>query len=171
MDIVDCILADHDRQRRLFAALEQARGNPDALGKIFGHLKDFLEAHAAAEERHFYPELLKLGQGALDSPSSEDTTDDAIGDHNEIAEAAKEAMQHQPGSAAWWKCVDEAHLHNSKHLSEEERQGLTDFRRNVPLEKRVELGIAYLAFEADHASGYERREKNPDTYIREHRAG
>lgn len=171
MDIVDCILADHDRQRRLFASLEEARGNPDALGKIFGHLKDFLEAHAAAEERHFYPELLKRGKGALDSPSSEDTTDDAIGDHNKIADAANEAMKHEPGSEEWWKWVDKAHCHNSDHLSEEERQGLTDFRRHVPLEKRVELGIAYLAFEADHASGYQRRDKDPETYIKKHQAG
>lgn len=165
MDIVDCILADHDRQRRMFAALDEARDNPEALGKIFGHLKEFLEAHAEAEELYFYPHLLKKGKGALDSDSAEETTEDAIEDHNEIAEAAEEAMKHKPGSELWWEFVDKCNCSNSAHLSEEERQGMTDFRRNVPLEQRVKLGIEYLAFESEHATGYEREPKDVEEYI------
>lgn len=147
MDIVDCILADHDRQRRLFGALDEARGDTEALGKIWHKLKNFLEAHAEAEELHFYPTLLKRGSGALDLDSAEDTTDDAIGDHNKITDAANSTDDHDVGSDEWWACVDKTNLANSKHMSEEERQGLTDFRRRVPLDERVKLGIAYLAFE------------------------
>ena len=165
MDIVDCILADHDRQRRLFAALEEARGNKDALGKIFKHLKDFLEAHAACEEKYFYPVLLKKGEGAVDSDSAEETTEDAIEDHNKIAEALEAATKHEPDSPAWWEAVDKANCQNSEHMAEEERQGLTDFRRTVPLEQRVRLAVDYLAFESAHATDYQRREKDPDTYI------
>lgn len=165
MDIVDCILADHDRQRRMFAALDEARDDTEALGKIFAHLKEFLEAHAEAEEKFFYPTLLKKGEGALDSDSAEETTEDAIKDHNEIAEAAEEAMKHKVGSKKWWEAVDLCNCHNSNHLSEEERQGLTDFRRTVPLQTRVKLGIQYLAFESEHAAGYEREEKDVEEYI------
>ena len=165
MDIVDCILADHARQRRLFAALEEARDDPEALGKIFTNLKNFLEAHAEAEERHFYPTLLKRGDGALDSDSAEETTEDAIEDHNKIAEAAEEAMKHPPGSDEWWAAVDKCNCANSEHMSEEERQGLTDFRRTVPRDERVRLAVQYLAFEAKHAGEYQRTEKDPDTYI------
>lgn len=167
MDIVDCILADHAQQRRLFAALDEARGDPDVLGKIFGRLKNFLEAHAEAEELHFYPTLLHKGEGALDSDSAEETTDDAIEDHNKIAEAAEAALKEEVGSDAWWKCVDQCNYQNSKHMSEEERQGLTDFRRRVPREERVRLGLQYLAFEAAHSGEYRRQEKDPDTYIKE----
>ena len=170
MDIVDCILADHDRQRRMFAALDEARGDADALGRIFNKLKNFLEAHAEAEERFFYPTLLKCGVGALDSDSADETTDDAIDDHNKIARAAENAAKHNPGSDAWWDAVNQANLQNSKHMSEEERQGLTDFRRHVPLEERVRLGVQYRAFESAHEDHYERREKDPDTYIEEHSA-
>ncbi|MBX7483683.1 hemerythrin domain-containing protein [Qipengyuania qiaonensis] len=167
MDIVDCILADHDQQRRMFSALDEARGDKQALDRIFTRLKHFLEAHAEAEELYFYPTLLKLGEGALDSDSSEDTTEDAIGDHNKIAEAGEAAGEHEPGSDEWWKCVDQCNLQNSKHMSEEERQGLTDFRRHVPIEERIKLGIQYLGFEAKHSADYERKEKDPETYIEE----
>ena len=88
MDIVDCILADHDRQRRWFAALDEARDDLESAGKIFNRLRDHLEAHAMAEEKYFYPTLLQLGKGALDSDSADETTEDAIDDHNKIANAA-----------------------------------------------------------------------------------
>ncbi len=166
MDIVDCILADHYRQRMMFAALDEARDDSESAGKIFDRLRNFLEAHAEAEELYFYPRLLQCGEGALDSDSAEETTDDAIDDHNKIAEAAEEAAGHEVGSKPWWECVDQANYKNSKHMSEEERQGLTDFRRHVPLEERVALGIKYLAFEAEHTR-YQREEKDPDAYIRE----
>ncbi|WP_144097256.1 hemerythrin domain-containing protein [Croceicoccus sediminis] len=167
MDIVDCILADHDRQRRMFCALDEARADLDSAGKIFGRLKNFLEAHAAAEELYFYPELLKLGKGAVDSDSAEETTDDAIDDHNKIAKAVEKASKLEVGSDEWWDAVDEGNLQNSKHMAEEERQGLSDFRRNVPLERRVQLGVKYLAFESEHSGKFERTEKDPDEYIKE----
>ena len=167
MDIVDCILADHAQQRRMFAALDLARDDTEALARIFNRLTHFLEAHAEAEELFFYPRLLQLGKGALDSDSAEETTDDAIDDHNKIAQAAELAAEHKIGSDGWWKCVDQTNLQNSKHMAEEERQGLTDFRRHVPLEERIKLGIQYLGFEAKHSADYQREEKDPETYIEE----
>ena len=166
MDIVDCILADHHEQRRMFAALDEARGDSEALGKIFERLKNFLEAHAAAEEEFFYPTLLKKGRGAIDSDSAEETTEDAIDDHNKTADAAEQATQHAVGSEQWWQCVDEARLQNSKHMAEEERQALSDFRRNVPLEERVKLGLQFFAFEAENSGEYDRQDKDPDAYIK-----
>ena len=167
MDIVDCIYADHARQRMMFAALDEAKDDAQALGKIFTKLKNFLEAHAEAEERFFYPTLLKKGDGALDSDSAHETTEDAIEDHNKIAAAAEEALKHTPGSKAWWEAVDKCNCANSEHMSEEERQGLTDFRRTVPLKTRVELAIQYLAFESANEDDYEREEKDVDAYIEE----
>jgi hypothetical protein len=170
MDIVDCILADHNQQRTMFMALEDARDDPEALGKIFNRLKNFLEAHAAAEEKFFYPTLLKKGEGALDSDSAEETTEDAIDDHNKIARAAEEAMRQPVGSEPWWQAVDQCNLHNSDHMSEEERQGLTDFKRTVPRDERVRLAVKYLAFESEHSGEYQRSEKDPDAYIEANQA-
>ncbi|WP_394269862.1 hemerythrin domain-containing protein [Qipengyuania sp.] len=170
MDIVDAILHDHADQRRLFAALDEARGDIDSLGKIFDRLRNHLESHAQAEENFFYPQLLRDGEGAADSDSAEETTEDAIDDHNEIAEAMEAAAKLTVGSQEWWDQVDEANVRNSKHLSEEERQGLPDFRRTVDAELRRTLGVRYLAFQSAHDADYTRRKKDVDSYIEENAA-
>ncbi|MCW2631626.1 MAG: cation-binding protein, partial [Pseudonocardia sp.] len=65
MDITQLILDDHHEQRRLFAVLEEIDStDTESLGVIWDRLAAFLEAHAAAEEEHFYPELLRVGAGA-----------------------------------------------------------------------------------------------------------
>src|SRR6478735_3072834 len=65
MDITQLILDDHHEQRRLFAMLEQVdRADVDSLDVIWRRLATFLEVHAEAEERHFYPALLRVGTGA-----------------------------------------------------------------------------------------------------------
>ena len=87
--------------------------------------------------------------------------------HCPAGSAADAALNEEVGSDAWWECVDKANYQNSAHLSEEERQGLTDFRRRVPLEERIRLGIKYLAFEASHVTDVERKEKDPDAYIKD----
>ena len=166
MDIVDAILHDHADQRRLFAALDEARDDLDSLGKIFTRLRNHLESHAQAEENYFYPDLLKKGEGAADSDSAEETTEDAIEDHNEIAEAMEAAARLTVGSDEWWEQVDKANVANSKHLSEEERQGLPDFRRRVSPDLRCALGVKYLAFQSAHDADYKREKKDVDAYIK-----
>ena len=63
MDITQLILDDHHEQRRLFAILEQIdRSDTGTLSEIWARLAVFLEVHAAAEEKIFYPELLRAGR-------------------------------------------------------------------------------------------------------------
>ena len=38
-------------------------------------------------------------------------------------------------------------------MAEEERQGLTDFRRHADLELRHRLGVEFLQFESEHLTG------------------
>ncbi|MCU1612594.1 MAG: hemerythrin protein, partial [Frankiales bacterium] len=64
MDITEVILEQHHEQRRMFAYLdEMPRDDTDGLGAMWGRLQVFLEVHAEAEEKFFYPRLLKLGKG------------------------------------------------------------------------------------------------------------
>src|SRR6202011_2531075 len=64
VDITQLILDDHHEQRRLFAMLEQIdRDDAATLKALWRRLAAFLEVHAAAEEEHFYPALLRLGKG------------------------------------------------------------------------------------------------------------
>ena len=132
MDITQLILDDHHEQRRLFAILEQVdRGDMKALGAIWARLSAFLEVHAEAEERHFYPALLRVGTGAGGKPSADAETVDAIKDHNEIRDAVAQVARHELGSDAWYRAVADANEANSDHMGEEEREGLADFRANA----------------------------------------
>ncbi len=143
MDITQLILDDHHEQRRLFAILEQVdRGNTDALRAVWGRLAAFLELHAAAEEKIFYPELLRVGTMARRTSAVEDETLDAIHDHNEIRDAVTAVAEHAVGSDEWYAAVAAANLANSDHMAEEEREGLTDFRRLASLQRRHDLGVS-----------------------------
>jgi len=169
MDITQLILDDHHEQRRLFAMLEQVAGTDvKTLSAIWARLGAFLEVHAAAEEELFYPQLLKAGKGVGGDETPEAETKDAIKDHNEIRDAVTEAARHDVGSDKWWKAVAAANKANGDHMAEEEREGLTDFRRNVGLQLRHDIAVAFAAYEAVHFAGIEPLDKDPDEYVAEH---
>ena len=130
LDITELILDDHREQRRLFAILEQIdRADTGVLSAIWDRLASFLELHAAAEEAIFYPALLQVGLAAHRAAGVEGETLDAIHDHNEIRDAVADVARHQVGTDEWFGAVAAANLANSDHMAEEEREGLTDFRR------------------------------------------
>jgi hypothetical protein len=167
MDITQLILDDHHEQRRLFAILEEVdRTDTATLSAVWERLAAFLEAHAAAEEEVFYPELLRVGKGAGGvDPVAE--TEDAIADHNEIRDAVTEVARHEVGSDGWYDAVAKANEANGDHMAEEEREGLTDFRRHTGLQLRHDLAVAFAAFEATHFAGVPPVNKDPEDYIRE----
>lgn len=169
MDITQLILDDHHEQRRLFAILEQIdRADVTALAAIWARLSAFLEVHAEAEERHFYPSLLRVGSGAGGKPSADDETEDAIKDHNEIRDAVAAVAGHAVGSEGWHAAVFKANKANSDHMGEEEREGLTDFRVHAPLQLRHDLAVRFAVFDASHITGVESVDKDPQNYIAEH---
>lgn len=171
MDITQLILDDHAEQRRLFSIIEEiGTSDVEAATKVWERLSAFLDVHAEAEERYFYPQLLKRGEGANDAEDGtvEGETQDAIKDHNKLRDAVKAANRLQIGTGAWLEAVGKANVVNSKHMGEEERQGLTDFRRNASLQLRHDLAIQYAAFEAEHLTGVKAVNKDPEEYIEKH---
>jgi hypothetical protein len=172
VDITQLILDDHHEQRRLFAILEQvSRADTGVLSALWGRLAAFLELHAAAEEEIFYPELLQVGLAARRASGVESETLDAIHDHNEIRDAVAEVARHTVGSDGWYAAVAAANLANSDHMAEEEREGLTDFRRLASLQRRHDLAVAFAAFEARHFAGITPRDRDPAEYVREAEEG
>ncbi|HEV7622948.1 MAG TPA: hemerythrin domain-containing protein [Amnibacterium sp.] len=167
MDITQVILDDHAEQRRLFAALEDiGPQHPDALAAVWKRLRALLDTHAEAEERLFYPALVALGKRTRDDEEDEET-EDAIHDHNEIRDAASAVEHEVVGSEAWFGALAEADEVNGDHMAEEEREGLTDFRRKVSLEERHDLAVRFLAFESSHMLGVKPVDKDPKEYVRE----
>jgi Hemerythrin HHE cation binding domain len=168
VDITQLILDDHHEQRRLFAILEQVeRSETGALSAIWGRLAAFLDLHAAAEEEIFYPALLQVGLQAQRKAGVESETVDAIGDHNDIRDAVAEVARHQVGTDEWFAAVGAANLANSDHMAEEEREGLTDFRRLAGLERRHQLAVSFAAFEARNFAGVPAVDRDPARYVRE----
>jgi hypothetical protein len=169
MDITQLILDDHHEQRRLFALLEQIdRNDPGSLAAVWSRLAALLDVHAEAEERLFYPALLQLGRGTGGVHTPDEETEDAIHDHNDIRDAVAKAAEHAVGSDAWYDAVSAANKANGDHMAEEEREGLTDFRRNISLQTRHDLGVAFAAFETAHVTGVEPVDKDPRVYIDQH---
>jgi Hemerythrin HHE cation binding domain len=171
MDITQLILDDHHEQRRRFALLEQIdSANGRALADVWARLAVFLEVHAAAEEEIFYPELVKLAVAPRPLASAEPETLDAIYDHNEIRDAIAAVRPHRVGSPEWREAVAAANRANGDHMAEEEREGLTDFRRRVSLAERHDLAVRFATFEARNFAGVRPVDKDPQEYVREQEA-
>jgi Hemerythrin HHE cation binding domain len=171
MDITQLILDDHAEQRRLFSIIEQIDPkDTEALSAVWGRLSAFLDVHAEAEERFFYPDLMKKGDGANDAEDGtvEGETEDAIEDHNKLRDAVKAVAKHKVGTKAWFEAVGEANVVNSKHMGEEERQGLTDFRLNSSVTTRHDLAVKFAAFEAANITGVKPVNKDPEAYVEKH---
>lgn len=171
-DITALILDDHDTFRRGFAALD-ALQSPDVddddlsakLAAIWNPLADLLDVHAVAEEQIFYPVLLRKG----DEGDAVDETLDAVGDHNDIRDAAHAAAQHPPGSAEWWDAVNRTREANTHHMGEEEDEAMPDFRRNTTQAQRVALGRQFAEFRASHtAQDLDTSDQDPERYVAEH---
>jgi len=166
MDITQLILDDHHEQRRLFAILEQVSSSDTVtLGQIWGRLAAFLETHARAEEEIFYPQLLSVGRTAGQLGTAESETLDAIGDHNDIRDTIAAVEGHPVGSQEWLEAVAAVNVANGDHMAEEEREGLTDFRREASLQLRHDLAVAFAAFEAQHVAGVQPVDRDPEQYV------
>ena len=165
-DITMLILADHTWFRERFAELDYLQANQgtdtDALQRVWRPLADKLDVHAYIEEKIFYPQLLKRG---IDDPEAE--TVDAIGDHNDIRDGIRAADQAPIGSPQWWEAVGEARKANDEHMGEEEREGLSDFRRNAPATLREALGDQYRDFMTQHPTtdGLTIADRDPQGYV------
>jgi hypothetical protein len=165
-DITMLILADHEWFREQFARLDflQARtgAKSEALEKVWRPLADKLDVHAYVEEAIFYPQLLKRG---VDDPEGE--TLDAIGDHNDIRDGVRDANAAEIDSDEWWAAVGRARKANDEHMGEEEREGLSDFRRHAPAGLREALGRQYGDFMAQHptARGLDIVDRDPQAYV------
>lgn len=86
-------------------------------------------------------------------------------DHNEIRDTGEAVQKHQVGSKEWFSAVADCNVANSDHIGEEERQGLTDFRRHTSFELRHKLAVRFLAFQCAHLTDVAVVDKNVDDYL------
>ena len=126
-----------------------------------------LDAHAEAEERFFYPEVLKIGHGAADSPSASDETKDAIKDHNEIRDAASAVEPANPARANGARPYAKANKANGDHMAEEERQGLAVIPARSEPRFAADAGGAIRRSKRSILKAVKPVDKDPDEYVKE----
>jgi Hemerythrin HHE cation binding domain len=145
-DVIDLIMADHRRIRRLSATLDDAVRHAGhdrsdwVAAQVWQRLAGLLEAHAGAEEEICY--LAMFGSG----PQATQRMQAAIADHDEIREAISEAGLQRPGSATWWRTARFVLVATAEHLGREERGVLASCLPRLSVSRRRELGRQWATF-------------------------
>jgi hypothetical protein len=144
-DIIDLVMADHRRIRRLCRTLggmaRQAGGSGAGwmLTNVWQRLTGLLEMHTRAEEEICY--LPMFGSG----PRAAKRRREAIADHDDLREMITEASLQRAGSPPWWRAVSAVLAATGSHLDREER-AVRDGLAGLAMSQRRDLGRQWYAF-------------------------
>lgn len=147
-DVIELVMADHRRIRRLREMLENGvrRGPAGRSGwmriQIWDRLAELLEAHMSAEEEICYLPMSRSGS------VSPERRLDAVADHDDIREAISEARLQFAGSPLWWAAARAVLAASGDHLDREERDMLAGWLPRLTMSQRLELGNQWLVFTA-----------------------
>ncbi len=135
-DVLERILEDH----RLFEdLLRRARRNDTDRTAARQALAEVLIAHATSEEEEVYPTLRK------DRAISEHEEEHGEEEHAEIIEALLEFLKVEDTDGQEYDdALEELATVVNHHSNEEEQTIINPSREDVPLERREELGVAWL---------------------------
>ncbi|XCF07835.1 hemerythrin domain-containing protein [Tamlana crocina] len=114
MNIFEAIRKDHDTQRDLLDKLVQTSGDTKKRDALFKAIKNELEVHANAEERHFYKPLIS-------NEMMQEKARHGIAEHHEIDELIEQLETTEYDSSAWLKIAKDLKEKVEHHLEDEER--------------------------------------------------
>jgi len=115
MKIFEALRQDHEKQRLLLKILAETSGDTPARREYYQALKNQLESHAVAEERHFYSPLLEKDQAA-------ELTRHGIAEHHEIDELLEKLDNTEMHSPAWLRYLKTLQEKVEHHLADEEQE-------------------------------------------------
>ena len=113
MTIFDDLRASHEVQRALARRMTHARVSPDSRRVAFLALANELDAHATAEERHFYVPLLMHDAGL-------GVTRHALADHHKAMKLVDELRGVDPTTHHFVDLAKQLSAEVRDHLDEEE---------------------------------------------------
>ena len=134
--IFDAIRESHDLQPDLCRKLTASRGDMAARQLLFLQLKVELMAHAAAEERHLYVELL-MEDGGLDASRH------ALHEHHEVDELLDDLSVRNKKQAGWIATAKKLSFKVRHHLKEEESKFFQLAGRLLSETKKKQLARKY----------------------------
>nr|WP_256355874.1 hemerythrin domain-containing protein [Pseudomonas sp. PDM29] len=105
----------HERQRTYAKALIHTSGDTPERVEAYKQLKSELQAHATAEERHFYIPLMEVDNGI-------DLSRHGIAEHHEMDEMMEELDDTEMSSPAWLVTAKKLSEKVHHHLEEEEQK-------------------------------------------------
>ena len=115
MKIFEALRKDHEKQRLLLKILAETSGDTAARREYFQELKDQLESHAVAEERHFYSHM-------LENDDTVELTRHGIAEHHEIDELIEKLDETEMSSPAWLHYLKSLQEKVEHHLADEEQE-------------------------------------------------
>ncbi|QNM85591.1 hemerythrin domain-containing protein [Polaribacter pectinis] len=115
MNIFEEIRKDHDKQRSLLSKLVETSGDTEKRNTLFKELKNELEVHANAEERHFYKPLIS-------NDMMQEKARHGIAEHHEIDELIEKLEETGYDSSAWLKIAKQLQEKVEHHLEDEEHK-------------------------------------------------
>ncbi|MGF6164062.1 hypothetical protein ABIE16_003367 [Pseudomonas sp. 2725] len=115
MNIFEALRESHERQRTYAKALIHTSGDSPERVEAYKQLKSELQAHATAEERHFYIPLMEFDNGI-------DLSRHGIAEHHEMDEMMEELDGTEMSSPAWLVTAKKLSEKVHHHLEEEEQR-------------------------------------------------
>ena len=135
-DIFDRLREDHTTFRTLVQLVGKTHGDSSGRRELFGKLADQVRAHAHAEERIFYADLLEHGE-------SREKTGHAVKEHHEAEVIIEELLDKDYSSSGWlnrFATLAEALTH---HIDEEEQEVFPLAERVLSVKRKEEMAAAF----------------------------
>ena len=140
MTIFDDLRASHAVQRSLARTMTHARASADNRRAAFLALAHELDAHATAEERHFYVPLLMDDAGLSVSRH-------ALADHHKAEELVEELRGVDPTTERFDELAMQLSAEVRDHLDEEEHGTFQLAGKLLSKSRQRELARAYATYQ------------------------
>jgi hemerythrin superfamily protein len=132
MHAIDLLESQHRDVETLFQMLEDAEDSQEKR-RLFEELADTLAAHAAIEERIFYPQVL--------AEETEDELREAIEEHLAIKRSLADLLDLRVSDERFEPLLKVLKEQVEHHVGEEEDEMLPKLRKAFPAEQLEELGL------------------------------
>ncbi len=134
--IFEALRTDHEIQRDLVDRLVETHGDTDERAELFDALKEQLEGHAAAEERHFYVPLMEYDQ-------TQEKARHSVAEHKELDDYVEELEETEPSSPAWLATAKTLRERLHHHLDEEEQEVFQQAGKVLADDEKTSLADEY----------------------------
>lgn len=134
--IYQTLKEDHDRHRRMLAAIADTSGDTKKRREIWDEFYHDVSAHAAAEEETFYSKLIADEEGQQEGRHS-------VAEHKELDDMMEELNEIEFSSPAWLQKFKDMRHRYEHHIEEEEEDIFPVAKDVVGKDGNEKIGSAF----------------------------